>query len=302
MSKKAMVVPLRHWGWNHEIQRPIPIMHDVTVERVSGLFKPENFQLWKDYVSENERDDLAETKVALVHRFNSDFHLSEPEKLSETLTHRIFVCLRIIKPTRELFQTIHVKWISDTEIEVAGFSNRNFQFANVPDAEVLNTVDERDLALTSNVLVPFLHAVEDGPELLRRAIGCHEKGYAETQDPVLQLIMWTMGIESVLAVAGVGYENAKQEILHRLGDENIYSEASPNYHKAWPQVSLSSVVGDMFDLRDIFVHGRWIPDKWKQKYRESVAGQALSYADVLRDVAPFILRRLIRQALQTVSY
>jgi hypothetical protein len=301
LANKATVVPLHYWDANDDCTTPIAITDAVSVENTVSLLRPEHFRLWKDQIAQKDRGDLARTRVSLVHRFSSEFHVGEPEKLSQEVAHRVFVCLRIIKPTRMRYAPIQLKWISPSEVDVFSFSHPDNAIANVPDAEVLNTLGPRDVHQVQEVLSTFLDVESKGSQSLRRAIRCYEQGYAETRDPAMQLIVWCMGIEALLGGNEQAAPPRAQRLLDALSPElNIYGEGSTRF-QPWPHVPLGSLAGDLFALRDLFVHGNWVPEEWRKQHHSSIAGEPLSYADVLRDAAPFVLRKLIQHSLHVHS-
>jgi len=60
-------MPLHYSAW--QLNAPIRIASDLTVEHVEGLLLPDNFDLWRDYISKKDRDDLSSTTMGVVHRF-----------------------------------------------------------------------------------------------------------------------------------------------------------------------------------------------------------------------------------------
>lgn len=301
LTNKATIVPLHYWDPNDDCRTPLAVAESVTIENTSNLLKADNFRLWKEQISPQDCEDLARTKVSLVHRFNSAFHLDEPEKLSKDMTHRIFVCLRVIKPTRSRYTVIQLKWISENEVDVFNFTHPHLSIANVPDSEVLNTIQADDARKVTLALKRFLDVENAGPSALKRAIRCYEQGYAETRDPVIQFIVWSMGIEAMIRKGSTKHlpDRANRLLEFLSPDLDIYSESSG--FQVWPRIPLGPLAPDLFHLRDLFVHGDWIPEEWMKKHHQSVAGEPISYADLLRDAAPFVLRKLIQQSLEISS-
>ena len=307
LERKATVVPLHYWNHNDAIIKPVSLMDDVAVEDSSRLLSPENFDLWSEQISQRERDVLGSTGVGLVHRFRSDFVQGEDEQKSRDLLHRLFVCCRIVKPTRSRFTAIQVRWTGESEVDVFHFTHPHLHTANAPDSEVLNVFTREDIAEVTMLIGRFLEVVDgDEPYAIRRAIRCYEQGYSETTDPVLQLLLWAMGIEAFVAwkasasVMDVRESLDEQVIRWISPDTDIYGQTSKSHYEPWPKLPVGDVVQDLFALRDQFVHGKWVPDEWKKHYRNSVAGESLSYSDVLREAASFILRNLIQKGLRSI--
>src|SRR5260370_12832532 len=149
---------------------------------------------------------------------------------------------------------------------------------------------------------PFLRIQEKGPSHLRRAIRFYEEGYSDIQDAVLQIIVWVMGIRNALSDRNepVG----RDELLAGIDKyvdfgSNIYQDSwlGDDDYKETPY-KLERTVGDsiidLFTLYDRFVGGTWIPPDWENRpTRRESTGEEVPYADSMREVASFILRKLL---------
>lgn len=301
-SEKATLVPLHYVSWQLELDKPYEIHNSVTVENVKGMLTPTNFDLWREYLSHRDRDGLASMRIALVHRFQSSEHIGMKEKESQDLLYKVFLCLRIVKPTKSDFAAVQFKYDENGNPDVFSFTHPPQIPINVPEADALNSITLRDIEELQRLLGPFLTVAEEGPENVRRAIRFYGTGYSDIRDPIIQIVIWTMGIEAVLSTDDE--EVSKKELLARIDsavgfDSDIFSESEVREYAKGDLFTVGSTVEDLFELRDLFVHGKWIPSKWKSKHgRSSIDGPAAPYADTLREAAAFILRKSILNALK----
>jgi len=305
---KATVAPISHGAWDFEQFLPFTIGQGVTVERIPGLFSASHFELWRDYVSLNDRKDFESVRYALVHDFSSSEHLGKIEQDSHELVHRLFVLLRLVKPTRSRFSAVQVKRLDPkdpTRIEIFRFTHPIQVPLNIPEAETLNTVNPHDLETVRDLAPRFLETIARGPAYVGRAIRYYEEGYADIRDPALQFIIWLMGIECVVSreEEGVARDALQRKIAAAVPlDTNIYEHWGEYAYLPgpFPVLRLGEIIDDMFELRNRFAHGLWVPQQWISRVIFTRPGrEAVSYADALRGAAAFLLRRLILIALSS---
>src|SRR6266849_9653815 len=98
--QKATIVPLHYCGFDLKRDAEYPVLEGVSIRSLEGILTADNFKLWREYLSEKERTGLASVRMGIVNNFQSGGHLGREEDDSKELLHRIFVCLRLIKPTR----------------------------------------------------------------------------------------------------------------------------------------------------------------------------------------------------------
>src|SRR6185295_4187980 len=160
---------------------PKTVSDSVSIENVQGILDSKDFELWHEYISAEDRKALAQVRIALVNRFTSSGHMGEEEKRSEDLLHRYFVCLRIIKPTRSRYQAIQFKQL-ENGIDVFHVSGPHPTPLNLPDAEILNDINNVDVTQLIQRIESFLAVEANGPFRVRRAIRLYETGYSEIRD------------------------------------------------------------------------------------------------------------------------
>jgi hypothetical protein len=295
---KATVVPL---DWvEGELPVPFALIESVSIENVSGSLKFENFELWREHLSKLERDDLTAARIALVDRFFSLEHVGRNEQQSADLIYKVFLALRVVKPTRTRYSSIQYKTLDGGAIDVFSVAHPQNTPINTPDAESLNRVGAVDMLLLREILPSFLNMAQHGPEHLQRAVRYYETAYSQIHDPVIQFLTWASGIEAV--VSENESPKSRSQILGRIYeilDRNalIYGSSALSEFLDLPKLSIVDVLPEIFKLRSRIVHGgRW-PDWKPELFRTTLTGERIGYAGILREAAPFVLRKLIVASL-----
>lgn len=301
---KQTIAPLDAVDWRTGLKLPVPITPGLNIEDVTGRLRPENFELWRDYLSKDDRDRMPSARIAIVHRFASAEHLGREEEASKVLVERVFKCLRIVKPTKMRFSAVQYKLERD-RVDVFRFTHPTNLPLVVPDAEVLNRVNASDFQKLRGLLPLYLRVIDDGPAHLQRAIGYFEASYSFIPDPVLQFLTWMMGIEAIASPEEAPKRQADviRELQNLVNlEENIYEDSQLSEYQMVPTVSLSSVIEDLFKLRNHLVHGGWVPQEWGRPItRTNLSGHIVEYADVLREAATVALRKSITASLQALT-
>jgi hypothetical protein len=295
--KKATFAPLDYLDWDFRLDEGIHVTRDVDVEFISGIFGSEKFELWKDYIAKQELNTYLSAKYALCHRFVSTMEIGMAESESLRLLETAFICLRIVKPTRARFCALQTRVLDADRLEIFSITHPKNVPVNVPDIETTNQISLSDFRLFSRVIGAFLRVADDGPENLRRAIRYFEEGYSQTFDPIVQIILWTAGIESLFSKKNEAFPVSRsiEDIYELVAPElDIYGESSQREFVDLPALAVGKLLPDLFSLRDRLIHGGWIPEAWKTaSARPSLSHAAIPYADVLREAATFVLRKAI---------
>ncbi|HWW16832.1 MAG TPA: hypothetical protein VN310_19380 [Candidatus Dormibacteraeota bacterium] len=296
---KMTILPLHYC--DRRLNLPIGIGVDLTVESIEGLLRPDNFELWRDYVTKKEREDLASTRVGIVHRFSSEDHVGRLEVDSQDKVFKAFVFLRLIRPTRERYSNIQLS-VKDGQPDVFSFAHAAPLSPNAPNLQVFNTFHQGHLERLVRLLPKFLHFASSGLLYRTRAVRFFEAGYSQVADPLLQFVTWMIGIESLLSedAAPVAQGDLVRRIEELIGAEtNIYSEAETELFPREPApLLIKELLPDIFTLRNRAVHGVRGPSSFDERTTSSPAtNEAVHYVDVLREGASFVLRNLVLKAI-----
>jgi len=302
--QKATLVPVYRTEWDLPQGTSLDLGRGIVFENVENLLKPENFELWHHYVSEDARTRLSRVKFALIHRFSSTAHMGEDEQRSIALMHRVFICVRLIKPTMSAWSNVQFKETSNG-IDVFAFSPPTQRRPAMPVSEAYNEVSLTDIRHLSRVLDAFLEVVDNGPLNVRRAIQQYESAYSEVSNPTIQFVTWMMALEQFYS-QGESPE-PRSALLRRIAenislDDDIYADTQfrslfPNC----PRVTARETLLDLFVLRSRFVHGSWAKKEWLEPSPKSPHAPPSTYTDVLREVASWLVRKSIVRYLETAS-
>lgn len=298
------IVPLHHCDPNLRV--PARINPDTTAESVRGLLRPQVFDLWRDYISKRDRDDLASMSIGLVHRFLSQEYLhGKLEEDSSDLAYKAFLLLRLVKPTRSRFSRVQLA-LKEGQPDVFSFTAPGPTIPNTPNLETFNRINDNNLSQLSNLLPRFLKFATSAPWHLTRAVRFFEAGYSQISDPLLQFIAWTTAIESFFSEdkAPLSMEELADRIGGRIdGAADIHSDVDVDL-LAYPlkPVPIESLLPDIFEARNCVVHGVRIPPSFDERGSTSPAtGEEVHYMDVLREGASFLLRKLLLTAIGEID-
>ena len=296
LKRKATLVLIHPASSDINVEDGIPLLTQqrLSVEDVSHLITPENFELWRENLSEKQREDLSKAKIALVHRFDSSGHVGAEEEASKGLAERAAACLRLIRPTRSRNQTIQLTFLDNMTVDVFRFTHPQEFPPSIPFFEVLNAIRSEDLLTLQRVLPRFLSLWEVGPQFVIWAVRYFISGHMEVNDPIAQLMMWVAGIEAVISEGSpISQADVQSRLRHHLGASwNIYEDTALAewFHTS---IELGEVLGDVFRLRNSFVHGGWVPEEWVGRVGRPAPSGSVEYADMLREAGAAILRKLV---------
>src|ERR1700733_147177 len=203
-------------------QPVIGITKDLTFEDTTGLIPPDGFELWKEYISKKDRDRIASTRHALVHRFQGTVASRDRDEDSRMYVSHAFVCLRLIRPTRRRFQVIQ-GYLREGKSEIYSFTNPPLEIMNIPITQALNSVRSKDVLELARLMPTFMQLSKTGgPLYIQRAVRFYEQGYSATAEPALQFISWMIGIEALFSKGEpIDRKRLVEEIRDRYGKIDI---------------------------------------------------------------------------------
>jgi hypothetical protein len=265
-----------------------------SIESIGNLLTSKHFDLWTENLSQNQRKHLTSVQMALVHRFESEGHVGKVEEESKEFLEHVAACLRIVRPTASRFTAIQVRILQDESWDVFRFTHPQDLPPNTPQSDTLNMIRIQDVKLLSAALPKFMSLWFDSRHNMIRAARYFLTGYTDIQDPIAQILIWTAGIEAIFAGNGEAgsRDTLKRLISSRISEWDIYEDSAYG-QLAGASIRVGEIAGDLFKLRAHLVHGGWAPEDWLVKEgRPSLSGRT-SYADMLREAAASILRKLL---------
>lgn len=277
----------------------VPIDKDLTYQQTAAVLSPGVFDLWKDYLSSEERKRLGAITHALIHRFPGRLGSDKEDENSKILMQHVFVCLRVIKPTRKSFQFVQAYFQQD-RLEVYGLSHPPpIELPLMPVTQTLNRTTLADIEELKVLLPKFmLISRPDGPLYLQRAVRFYEQGYSATTEPSLQHISWMIGLEAILSKGeSVLTPGQLSELLvERFGGVNIKQPQWRPYLESSSPLMIADLAKDLIEYRNCLVHARAIPKEFLAHHRDHL-GQDHQLAEYLRAGAAMVLQEAIRQEL-----
>ncbi len=237
-ARKITITPVYGLSeWDEPFDKsllPFDIIQGVQFADVRDKIASANFELWKrEFLSNEDVRKLKSWQYALTHVYEAEEYLqSHPEAESKELVHRVFLGLRIVRPTRQPYACLQAKLNNDSAIEPFSFSHPERTLV-VPDSEALNVVRTRDAQELRAITPVLLKAFETNSRPLIRAIRSLEIGYL-SEFPDVQHLLWVIGLDSLFTAQD--WENygtwvAIERIKQFLGPERrIYETgALPTY-------------------------------------------------------------------------
>jgi|GEM_PF-1777082 len=282
---------------------PFEIMPNVQLADVSRWMEALDFSLWQgDFISKKEIDKFKSCKFALKHEYETTYHAKDiPEKESQELLHKIFLGLRIIRPTRASYYYLTGSIKEDNTIDITGFQNPE-RSVPVPHKEVLNRLRLKDLEMLAAICSELLRVYELKTRNVKWAIRNLEIGYASPHFDVKHLL-WVTGLDGLFTSRERkhrGSNVAIARIENFLGsDYSIHEKDNYEYIEEFIDIKLKDVLVDVYELRNYFAHGEYVPDEWLKKDSRKHLTESLTYADVLLESASSALRGALLKILTT---
>jgi hypothetical protein len=281
---------------------PFEVHRGVFLADVHEQVRNADYSLWaRDYLSKDDVEKLHGWRYALIHYFDSEEYLtSDPEERSRAEVQRVFLGLRIVRPSWTPYQYLRAVVQPNGSLSPSGFSKAAVKRLTVPPCDAANTIRKKDADLLRMIMPALLDSYCSDCAPLTRAMHIFELGYISQSLDVKQL-MWVTALDSLFTSARHwGSDLAARRIKHFIGaDTRIYDLVEFPSHVTVPSFTVGDVVGDVYKLRNKFAHGEWIPKEYlgRPGYRGK-AGNPLSYADVLLEATSIILRMSLIRILK----
>lgn len=288
---------------------PFLIAENVYIEEVNGRFREDCFDLWREAIGTQAFRALTHIRFALVHRYDvtpgrnlTGVQLEgQIDQHSQNMLRSLDACLRLIRPMRQAASLI---WgdvrDQDGTFAVRGFETPPLDFIDVPEAQKLNRLRNRDAADLRTHAPIFLKAMRGEFWKFRMAIQFHQLGHFQPLDWKARYLLWCSAIESLYTSHSPEHRGslvAKSRIRYFLGDETqIYEPSHP-----WdtPQtLRIKDILDDLYEQRNYIAHGDKIPDAFFNEIaRHGIAGPVRK-PEMLLEAASFIIRTSLLKILR----
>ncbi len=296
LIKKVTIVPvLVDFEDPLSKQSFVSVEKDLTFEETSKIVSPAAFELWKDYLSNEERKRVSGFTHALVHHYGGQLGSDKEDQESQMFMRHVFVCLRLVKPLRKSFQFIQASETPEG-LHIYGLSHPPLtELPLMPVTQTLNRLTSADIEDLHKLLSRFmLISKSDGPLYLQRAIRFYEAGYSATTEPPLQLISWMIGIEALLSKGKMELKSSElaQIIRDQHGKINIKQPQWRPYLEKSAPLLVESEIDHLLEYRHCLVHARPVPEYLRALHRDHL-GQTHQLAEYLSAAAAMILQSAI---------
>lgn len=281
---------------------PFEVYPGVFLADVHEHVRNADYSLWaRDFLSQEDVKKLQAWQYALIHYFNAEEYLtSRPDETSKMLVQRVFLGLRIVRPSWTPYQYLRAVVQPDGNFAPGAFSPALRSRLTVPSCDAVNHIRRKDAELLRTIMPALIEAYDTKCEPVSRAMRIFELGYISQSLDVKQL-MWVTALDALFTSARHwGSDLAIRRIQNFIGAESrIYDLVDFPSHVTVPSFTVGDVARDVYKLRNKFAHGEWIPKEYLDRpgYRGK-DGSPLSYADVLLEATSIILRMSLIRILK----
>jgi hypothetical protein len=298
------------------IRLPFDIAEGVRIEDVSAFIRDGTFKFVEKRMGSDDVEQLQNTHYALVHRFDGRATFKDGDLVqehehnarSEQLIRKVAACLRLIRPMRQSAQFMQGHVREDGTFDVLRFQSPA-NLSEVPEVQKLFQLRDRDANDLRTNTPPFLSAMDRNFWKFKMAVQFHELGYWAHEDDYLKAryLLWASAIESIYTSHNPNHQGskvAKARIKWFLGENtSIYGPGELSDLLTDPNITIGSVVDDLYKVRNYIAHGDRIPDRCvRDTVRNGFGGPVSVYA-VLFEAQSFIIRnsllKILREGLLT---
>ena len=279
---------------------PMSITDDVTLEDISGLLAKDSFLTWKGFLGTPEYERLERIKFALVRRFENS---QSPSGILEGPSEKVedvLACLRLIRPMREHLGLFKGQLRYDGSIEIKSFSSP-YAVEEVPELEKLFSLRTEDALRLREIAPYFLEVRRNKWWKILMALEFYQAGFFQTD---YWKARYSLRCSSIEAIFGSNkYRKSrvtKDRIIKMLGaDTCIYQPGDiPGHLPQSPEITIASVIEDVFEARHCIAHGDRIPDRFFTHIRRAGVQRQLPLMAVLDETVSAIARRSIVKILE----
>jgi hypothetical protein len=283
---------------------PFEIIPGFTVEDVKPMFSADTFTWVQSELGKRDLKELQSVEYAIVHRYTTEEvgHGNADDQKSEQAIKNLVACLRLIRPTRQTTSLMRGELGKDGKINIQHFEHPK-TLLDVPELQKLFHIRVTDLALLKDVAPHFMTAMRLEAWKFRMAVQFHEAGHFQDWFWKSRYTLWCSALESIFTSQTPEHRGslvARERIKWFLGENRcIYDPGDiPDYIDPKPNVTIGTVVEDLYTIRNFIAHGDRIPDEFFQrKLRRGLAGE-LSVVEVMIEALSFITRKSLLRILR----
>jgi len=287
---------------------PFDIAEDVRIEDVSVFVRDDTFKPMEKRKGSDEVEKLQRVRYALVHRFDAAIAIengrviTEQDQVerSEQLVRKVAACLRLVRPMRQSASFMRGTVRDDGTFDIGSWQSPA-DLMQVPEAQTLSHLRDRDADDLRMYTPQFLKTMDDNIWKFKMAVQFHELGHWADQGEHLKAryLLWASAIESIYTSHKRNHQGSKvasARIKWFLGENtSIYAPGEISDLLTDPNITIGSVVDDLYRVRNYIAHGDRIPDHYlRDTVRDSFGGPVSVYAMLFEAQSSIIRSSLLK--------
>jgi hypothetical protein len=292
---------------------PLEVVEGVRIEDLRPLLKEDAFDYVTPQMGTWAVDHLKRSNYAFVHRYEAGHRIIDGELVQEhelmeessILLRNLAECLRLIRPMRQITETIHGKVGADGSLDINGFDHP-VNLLETPQNQKLFRMRNRDADDLLAYAPEFLRAMDGEFWKFRMATQFHLLGHFQHWDWKARYLLWSSAMESIYTSHSPEHKGslvAKERIKWFLdGNTSLYPAGELSPYETDPNLKVADVVDRVYEVRNYLAHGDRLPDQYFQKgWRKGIDSQPLNVLEGLFEAINFIIRssllRILRDGL-----
>ena len=290
-STRIIITPL-DWASGLGSFLPFHLGFGFEVRDISTDMANVDLEVWKRFVSDEERDRVKGWSVCLVNNYR-EFVRGDKERLVETLMHYVVAHLRLIVPNRT-----NADRFLRADVTTEGLKPLTI----TAHTEALYLEDCEQMC--AELRVGHLQKLRSWMRWIMGFRIRWKKFYPlflslyfaemarREDDPRVRHVLRVMALEALVSTEkAYGFNALRPKLPKLLGSQtDIYAQYRNSDQPFLPPLILLNVLRDVCALRNKVAHGDAIPDRWlSRNCRHTIVGQQLNYCEELLEASTGML-------------
>jgi hypothetical protein len=289
-DQRIIITPL-DWASTLREFLPFYLGFGFEVTDVTADVADIDLEVWKRFVSDEERERVKGWSVCLVNRYR-EFVRGDREKLVETLMHYVVAHLRFIVPSATNADRFLRVAVTEQGLQALTITS-NTKSLYLEDCEEMCAEVRVEHLQKLRLWMPWIVGFRRRWKAfypLFLSLYFAEMARKEEDSRVRHLLR-VMALEALVSTDKNYGLNALRKLPKLLGAEtDIYSQYRNSNQPLLPPLIISGVLRDVCGLRNKVAHGDAIPDPWLvRNCRHTIVGQQLNYCEELLEASTGML-------------
>lgn len=292
---------------------PLNLMDRLTIEDISDLIPPDEFETYKASIGTWTYDKLGDFKYAIVHRYPqyeidlvTGTYIVEPQTThtSWQIVRSASAVLRLLRPTTQYLGLFHGEVGEDGLFTRIGFDSP-MEFVNNPINQRNFGFRTRDAYDLKTYLPLFLSAMEGPFWKFRMAVQMHESAFFQNDDWRAKFFLYTTAVEALFTTQSKQGQHsgslvATERIKFFLGANTaIYPPGELTSAYPPSALTVADVVNEIYCLRNHIAHGDRTPTYYSEATgRPEIFSGNLTKSDTLLEAISFIIRHSLLKIMR----